>query len=247
MIVKKVPIIRYNRGKLEQLDDPVIFEDWMDLYVNNKLLMGTPVILKEIDELIYGYLFMEGYLQRGERISIRKETAGYFVNLPGEVKIQSIRELVDCAYSKIIFKEDILPLPVNEEYDLEKLLTTVHLFQKLPSVYHETGGVHMAAFSREGKIEIWSDDISRRNAVDKVLGKLFLAETDMTRGFLLTSGRVSSDIIVRLLHAGISLIVSISAPTLKALELADAYGITVCGFARGRRINIYSHKKRIIY
>ncbi len=245
MIVKEFPIIRYKRGEKEYLDDPVIAEEWLDLYVNGMYAMGTPVIEREIEELIYGYLFMEGYLDSGERIPIVKKPTGYFAVINKKIEIQSIKELVDCAYSKIISREEIDPLPQGKTFIVDSVLDLVREFQKLPSVYHETGGVHMAAFAANDGISFWADDISRRNALDKVLGKMFLSNMEGAGGLVLTSGRVSSDVVLRLMRAKIPVVVSISAPTVKAVELAESYGITLCGFARGRRMNVYTHPERM--
>ncbi len=247
MIVQQYPITRYKRGVVEHLDDPVIAEYWLELYLNGKHAMGTPVIDREIEELIYGYLFMEGYLSFGERISIKKKPSGYFVELGKKIDVQSVKELVDCAYSKIIFKEAIESLPVDGACTADFVLDTIRDFQKLPSVFHDTGGVHMAALAGDEGIIFWADDISRRNALDKVLGKMFLADKEYRSVFVLTSGRVSSDVVLRLIRAKIPMVVSISAPTVKAVELASSYGITLCGFARGRRMNVYTHQERIIF
>ncbi len=247
MDVKNVPIIRYTRGSAEELDDPVIREQWLDLYLNGQFLMGTPVIDREIEELVYGYVFMEGYIRSGERIDLEKRENGWFAGTERDVEIRSVKELVDCAYSRIAKGEKIDKVESGCVLDAEKILDLVKSFQKLPSVYHETGGVHMAAFASGDNIVRWSDDISRRNAVDKVLGKLFLSDTDPSAGFIITSGRVSSDIVLRMIRARIPVIVSISAPTVKALEMAAEYGITVCGFARGRRFNAYTNTQRISF
>ncbi len=84
--------------------------------------------------------------------------------------------------------------------------------------------------------------------MDKVIGKVFLDSRsggDFSGGLLLISGRISSDIVVRMQRTGVPLIVSKSAPTEKAVRIAGAYGITLCGFARGRRVNIYTHPERV--
>ncbi len=247
MIFKEIPIIRYNRGERKSIHDPVIEENWIDLYVNGRLLMGTPVLEQEIDELVYGFLFMEGYIGFGDRITITRKPDGVYAVLPGEVALRTVKELVDCAYSKIVFKEDINKVESAGRIGAETVVSLMHDFQKLPSVYHETGGVHMAAFAGGSGIEYWSDDISRRNAVDKTIGKLFLNKHRFTEGVMLSSGRISSDIVLRLIRLKIPVILSVSAPTVKGVELAEEYGITVCGFVRGRRFNIYSHPDRIIF
>lgn len=247
MISREIPIIRYNRGDVQSLNDPVIEENWIDLYLNGRFLTGTPVIDKELDELVYGFLFMEGYLEPGERIKITRKPDGIYAELSREVEILTVKELVDCAYSKIVFKEDILKIKSARQLEAETVISLMHDFQKIPSVYHETGGVHMAAFAGSSGIEYWSDDISRRNAVDKTIGKLFLDNSRIPEGVMLSSGRISSDIVLRLIRLNIPVILSVSAPTVKGVALAQEYGITVGGFVRGKRFNIYSHPERIIF
>ena len=245
MISREIPIIRYTRGRKISMNDKVIEENWVDLYVNGKLLTGTPVIDREIDELVYGLLFMEGYLKFGERIDISRKSGDIYVNLPREVEIRTVKELVDCAYSKIGSDEVVYRVESAMRIKTETVVSLMHDFQKLPSVYHETGGVHMAAFASEKGIEEWSDDLSRRNAVDKVIGKLFLKGNRIPEGAMLSSGRISSDIVLRLIRLGIPVIISVSAPTVRGVRLAEEYGITVCGFARGKRFNVYSNSQRI--
>lgn len=268
MSTTKIDIIRYQKGHSEHVQDTVVREDWLDLYVNDILLLQAPVSGQEVEELIYGYLFIEGYLKKGERLSLHQEHETWRTTVGGEVKNVTMKELVDCAASKIEFGEEIDPLPAGPVVPVDTLLDLVADFQQLPSLYHSTGGVHMAAFAEvgtEGRRILYSaDDISRRNAVDKVIGKVFLREDcnsdpadknlksdsvknskSFREGLLLVSGRISSDIVVRMLRTGTPIIVSKSAPTAKAVELAEAYGITLCGFARGRRVNIYTHPERV--
>src|SRR6056297_3100035 len=275
MSTTKIDIIRYQKGLSEHLQDTVVREDWLDLYVNDMLLLQTPVSGQEVEELIYGYLFVEGYLKIGEQLSLEHTHEAWRTTVGREVKNVTMKELVDCAASKIEFGEEIEPLPPGPVIGVDTILDLVADFQRLPSLYHTTGGVHMAAFAgatlpmneqseeegAEGRRILYSaDDISRRNAVDKVIGKVFLGEeggnsfgnynsigcdNSFTKGLLLVSGRISSDIAVRMLRTGIPIIVSKSAPTAKAVELAKAYGITLCGFARGRRVNIYTHPERV--
>jgi len=239
------PVIRYNRGRTEHLTDKVIREGWLELYLNGRFLSGIPVTDRDIPELIHGILYTEGYIRPGERAEIRRSGSICRISLVRDVRVVPQTNQADCAFSRIDLGEDITPLAGTTSWAPEKLLDLVNRFQHLPSVYHETGGVHMAAFARE-EILHWADDISRRNAVDKVIGRCFLHSEELSSGLMITSGRISSDIVYRILKAGIPVILSLSAPTERALRLARHYGITVCGFARGKRMNIYTHPERII-
>ncbi|MFO7850152.1 MAG: formate dehydrogenase accessory sulfurtransferase FdhD [Spirochaetia bacterium] len=253
MSISEVQIVRYKNGKAEYVPDQVIREDWLDLYVNGELILQTPVSGGEVEELIHGFLFMEGYIVLGERVEIKKEYSSYYTEVRGEVKAVTMKELVDCASSKIEFGDKVEPLVTDRKFLAPDILRLAVDFQRLPSLYHQTGGVHMAAFAWSEIIHS-ADDISRRNAVDKVIGKLFFsiqADSEASSrgvfadGILLSSGRISSDIVVRMIQVGVPLVISKSAPTDKAIRLADYYGVTLCGFVRGSRFNVYTHSGRI--
>ena len=92
---------------------------------------------------------------------------------------------------------------------------------------------------------LFSEDIGRHNALDKVVGKALMSNMDLKDKLVMTTGRISSDIVVKVAKAGIPIIVSHSAPTSLALSIAKAANITIIGFARGSRMNIYCNEHRI--
>ena len=121
----------------------------------------------------------------------------------------------------------------------------VKKFQMKSELYKTTGGTHSAALSDGENILIFHEDIGRHNAVDKVIGDAFLQQIRLDDKILITSGRVSSEILLKVAKGGIPLLVAISAPTDMAVELANKLGITLIGFARGKRMNVYTHEERI--
>ena len=249
MIISKKEIIRYKNDVTEKLIDSVISEEWFNLYLNEKLIYQTPVLDKEIDDLIYGLLYVKGHIQVGAKnllplLEYVQDGRSWYVNLKEALPGQSFRQMVEEAF-KQIKSNSPAAFNIDTKYKAETILNRMRDFQKLPSVYHETGGVHMAAFATD-KILFWADDVSRRNSVDKVIGKVLLSKVKFQDGIFVSSGRISSDIVIRMIKTGVELIASVSAPMDKAITLAEHYGITLCGFARGRRMNIYTHSERII-
>lgn len=93
---------------------------------------------------------------------------------------------------------------------------------------------------------LFKEDIGRHNAVDKILGESLIENIPLQDKLLISSGRVSSDILLKAWRAKINLIISRSAPTSLALELAQRLGITVIGFARGKRMNLYTYPMRVV-
>jgi FdhD protein len=114
-------------------------------------------------------------------------------------------------------------------------------------VFDETGGLHAAGlFSRDGTLEASAEDVGRHNAVDKVVGRMLMAERlPLSSHVLCVSGRTSFEIVQKALLAGIPIVTSISAPSTLAIDLAREAGITLVGFVRGDGCNVYTHPSRV--
>jgi FdhD protein len=114
-------------------------------------------------------------------------------------------------------------------------------------MFDETGGLHAAGlFSLKGEL-LWSaEDVGRHNAVDKVVGRMLMADAlPLSDRVLFVSGRTSFEIVQKALLAGIPIVASVSAPSSLAIELAQEAGVTLLGFVRGDDFNIYAHPERI--
>lgn len=118
-------------------------------------------------------------------------------------------------------------------------------FHEASNVYRETGGVHGAALSDGKGLLLFMEDVSRHNAVDKVLGACLVEKMPLRNRILLTTGRISSDLVLKAARAGLPIVISRSAPTTLAVKLACDLGVTLVGFARGKRMNLYTHAQRI--
>jgi FdhD protein len=119
-------------------------------------------------------------------------------------------------------------------------------FRARSDLHRQTGGVHAAALADLEGILVFREDIGRHNAVDKVIGAYLLQDNEFHDKLLLSSGRLSSEILHKAAACALPILVSRSAPTDRCVALARERGITLIGFARGRRMNIYSGGERIV-
>ena len=112
-------------------------------------------------------------------------------------------------------------------------------------VFDRTGGTHQAVLTDGDEVRFFFEDIGRHNAVDKVVGRALLEGANMEHAAIVTTGRISSEMVVKAVRAKVPVLASRSAVTSHALRLAQKYGLTLVGFARGRRLNAYSMPERI--
>ena len=127
----------------------------------------------------------------------------------------------------------------------EEVFTLVKEFQRNSQLYLATHGAHSAALADTKDILIFGEDIGRHNAIDKVFGKCLLEDIPTSDRIVISSGRISSEILHKVAKRGIPIIVSISVPTSLGLKTADKLGITLIGSVRGKKMNVYTNNWRV--
>ncbi len=146
-----------------------------------------------------------------------------------------------------VLPDDAAPLDSRLQVAAEVLYALPQRLRERQSVFAQTGGLHAAAlFTADGEILAVREDIGRHNATDKLVGSFWLArKLPLSDSILMVSGRAGFEIAQKSYAAGIPLLASVSAPSSLAVELAEAAGLTLVGFLRGRRFNVYAHPRRI--
>ncbi|OLD07253.1 MAG: hypothetical protein AUJ09_01585 [Firmicutes bacterium 13_1_40CM_3_65_11] len=141
------------------------------------------------------------------------------------------------------------PIPKNGPLlDPKTIVGIPERLRKDQALFSETGGLHAAGlFDAAGQLSSLREDIGRHNAVDKVVGEAFLAgRTPLAKTVLAVSGRSSFEILQKAAVAGIPFVIAVGAPSSLAVAIAEEFGMTLVGFARGDRFNIYAGRDRIV-
>ncbi|MFC1496613.1 formate dehydrogenase accessory sulfurtransferase FdhD [Candidatus Margulisiibacteriota bacterium] len=217
-------------------------------------ILASPGRLKE---LAAGYLYAEAWIgHRSEIEELRVNEKAFYatVHLKNKIdpkKIEKERVITSGCGRNISFYnfedfENCLPLQSDLTVTAGAILKLMQEFQQKSEVFKETGGVHSAALCQKDKIVQFAEDIGRHNAVDKIVGGLVLEGGGAQDKYLLLSGRISSEMLLKASRVGFPIIVSRAAPTDMAVRLAKRLKITLVGFARGSRMNIYSEERRIL-
>ena len=266
---RKVNITRIKNLEKEDLQDVVLIESPIDIFINSEPLVNIICLPKDLKELAFGFLFSVGIINSVDDvkdIKISELENNIFVELQNTVdlKIEDIdmnpvSRVVDttCGISspwRKLIKNRIDEANVKEKLWSEDtikiksdiIFSAIKKMQINTPLYRETGGCHGAAiFDIEGNLLAVKEDIGRHNAIDKVIGELLLKKHTFENIFLTSTGRLTGDSVLKAIRAKIPIVASLSAAIESGIKLAFAYGITLIGFARGARMNIYTHPERI--
>jgi FdhD protein len=254
----EILIIRARDGHFEENSDKVAAEIGFSLTVNDKqvvTLLCSPI---ELDAMAIGFLLSEGILQKRENLlDIQVDEKNFTV----DVRLADLPDDIDTTFHKktitsgcgrgITFTDtaslkNLPPNKVRGRFSREEIFRLLKNFRSISELFQTTGGVHSAALADNEQIYLFSEDIGRHNAVDKLIGKAFLANIPVEDKILLSSGRISGEIMTKVIRNRIPIIISRTAPTCMSITYAEDHGVTLVGFARGNRMNIYTHPQRII-
>lgn len=249
-MLSRVRILRFVNGKgYSELDDLIAVESMLNIYVNNKphiTLFLTPVM---IEELVIGNLYTSGIVKSINDIdSIKISGVAVYVDVRSDVEAEykgvkppsCIGGVLNLALKYKIGNFNFKIKPKN-------ILKASKIMHSKAVVFRQTGCTHCAALFNENlEMLILAEDIGRHNAIDKVIGYMIKNLLPTEKSILTVSGRLTYEIVFKAAMAKIPIVASISAPSKAGIDLANNIGITLVGFTRGHRFNIYTHPERII-
>jgi len=241
----------------QEVDDLVAVEQPVSIVIDE---VGTFTVLctpTDLEALAVGFVFTEGMVDTLDDVvcvAVSKRdpsVVGVKVEEPG--RITSGRNLIIASSCGLCGARNVtqtlaeLSVPTRLlQVSVDTLMEVMARLQSVQEVFRKTGGTHAAGvFDSDGRILSFAEDLGRHNAMDKAIGKCLLDGLSTAGCGVALSGRASFEMVSKAARAGLELIASVSAPSSLAIKGAERAGITLCGFVRSGRVNVYTHQARI--
>jgi len=237
---------------------PIVQETPLTIMLNGEELATLLCSPHSLEVLAIGFLVGEGILQSRDElkeVSCRPEQGVVWVDTTdGATRTDGFlrRNFASCCGKGrpglpfLNDYEQIQPVAHTTRFTVPELVGWAALLETEARTYWQTGGVHEAALAWGDGFIVSFEDIGRHNALDRILGHVFLNEIDTSDKAVILSCRVSSEMVTKAARIGVPLVVSQGALTCLSIDLGEQLGITLVGFARGKSLNVYTHPHRIV-
>lgn len=258
---REVDVQRNQGGSIECTTDYVAEECPVALLYHNVshvVMLASPA---DLEDLGVGFTLSEGIVSspseiRGVELIRHEDSLAVHLQIAAErfsALLRRQRNLTGrtgCGLCGVETIEQAIRRPVPVRAGLQ--VSSVELHAELARLHTQqplnlaTGSVHAAAWAVPGKgIQLVREDVGRHNALDKVIGALVRAGTDISEGYFIISSRASYEMVQKAATVGASLVAAVSAPTAMAIDVAQEAGVTLIGFARNDRHVVYTHAQRL--
>jgi FdhD protein len=228
----------------------------LTIFLNGQELVTMMCSPKDLKYLAVGFLVSEGLLSNIDEIKnidvdewqgiVRVETNKA---IEADSRFFAKRLITSGCGGGAAFYSDadiaVTKLESRTKISTDEVFTLAQEFQRRSELYLSTHGVHSAALCDRATILIFQEDIGRHNAIDKIFGNCLLEKINTVDLAIISSGRVSSEIMHKVAKRDIPIVISISEPTSLGVKIADNYGITLIASVRGNKFDVYTNDWRV--
>ncbi len=246
------PIIRIKNGRVETVEQPVVREFPLRLTVNGLELATLVASPHQLNFLTVGFLRLQGFIDSLDDLAalgVCSEFGAAHVRLHRVELPERLRPVLTSGCGTgITFGapgESLPAVPARHYHSGEVTALMTELFRRAEQ-YRSHGGIHSAAVGEGGKLLLFAEDLGRHNTLDRLAGEALFKRLDLAGKMLVTSGRVSTEMVAKAARLGIGLIASRTSPTDMAVRLSREAGIVLAGYVRGEDFTIYTHPQRLL-
>lgn len=246
----------FNHGQWEKKKTCIIGEAGVTLTVNGETWLTFMCTPSDLPQLAIGFLFNEEIITNKEEVaSVRvcpgEENIDVWLNHAVQKPDKWIRTS-GCSGGKTSisktrrYKREQLISRNGRQIAAEQIGQLIEALSGAQTLYKKSGGVHTSALSDGKDIYQAAEDIGRHNTLDKLAGYCLLDGINPENSILLTTGRISSEMMQKAARMGVSLVISRTSPSSLSVKMADQSGITLIGYARRDRFTVYTHAERVL-
>jgi len=247
------PDIKYtsfSSGKWSHASTAVPMEMALTIYIDNTELVTILCTPTKLNCLVLGFLYSEGVISgmsdvASMRVCEEDSLADVKLSKPGYTPPVR-RTLASGCGGGISFATETQKVESQITVKPEEVLSLMKQLNEKAELYRFSGGVHTSALCNNSNVLVVAEDIGRHNTLDKIVGECLLTKLSTTDKLLLTTGRISSEMLSKAARMRTPIIVSRSSPTDRSISLAQKLGITLIGYVRGNRLSVYSHGDRLL-
>ncbi|MGB9791023.1 MAG: formate dehydrogenase accessory sulfurtransferase FdhD [Thermacetogeniaceae bacterium] len=254
-LLRKVKIIQIDNGIKTEIEDTVVSEYYLTLFINGRKQVTFSCIPEYLEELVLGYLISEGIvdeISEVEDIKVSADECKAEVKLKKDLRFQ-VEEESDFTYGRqhadynagIVQRRRLKCLEDSCSFSIAEILRQFERFSQESQMYKKTHAVHRAVLCKGDEVLCAANDVSRHNTIDKVVGMASKRQIELSQCYLITSGRVPKDIAAKAIRSGIQMLVARSVATYEAIELARRCNLTLVGRVGDGRMKIYSGVQRL--
>jgi FdhD protein len=238
--------LKVRGDRVEEVKGEVVREQPLTLYVNGDRFLTLLCSPMQLEALVVGYLWMEKIIQSLDEVTqlaVSAVDGRADVTLRTPVELPTERILTSGCGGGITFRIDHRLFP---RLHSRLRVAPSDICQRMKDLfgaavhYKESRGIHGAALADPSRLLVVAEDVGRHNAVDKVKGEALRRAIPTEDRILLSTGRVSSEMLLKAARMGVPIVASRTSPTEMAVALAEQLNVTVCGYVRGDTLNLYA-------
>jgi FdhD protein len=253
LIQGAAPDIKYSSfssGKWAHDSTAVPMEMALTIFIDNTELVTILCTPTKLNCLVLGFLYSEGIISgmsdvASMRVCEEDSLADVKLSKPGYTP-PTRRTLASGCGGGVSFATEMQKVESQITVKPEEVLSLMKQLNEKAELYRFSGGVHTSALCNNSNVLVSAEDIGRHNTLDKIVGECLLTKLSTADKLLLTTGRISSEMLSKAVRMKAPIIVSRSSPTDRSISLAQKWGITLIGYVRGNRLSVYSHEERLL-